>query len=332
MPEHFADRLVEAIREKKSVLCVGLDPQLRLMPRDLLWDVIKRPSRQEQMEWIGRILSDFNRSVIDAVAEHAVAVKPNIGFYLPYGAAGFEAFEHAVTYARVKGLVVINDAKCDDGDDTAWAHAGAHIGFATGITIDAGVAFIPSAIRADAVTVEPRLGDNCLEPFVSAVKERGTGVFVFVRTSFKKPGGIEDLELKNGSRVWQYLVDQTAEWAEEVPVGQHGYRSLGAVVGANKDNPDDAQWIRKRLWDSWFLVPGIGAQGAAYAEAVKGANKDGMGVLVNSGRSILYAGVAERHHEDPITREQWIAAVSQAALTTKDGLNAALARAGKPLA
>ncbi|HEY4522868.1 MAG TPA: hypothetical protein VJK73_00665, partial [Candidatus Paceibacterota bacterium] len=151
----------------------------------------------------------------------------------------------------------------------------------------------------------------------------GTGVFVFVRTSFKKLGGIEDLELKGGGTVWQYFARQTAVLAAKTSVGMHGYCGIGAVVGAN--NRDDVDWIRDLLRESWFLKPGVGAQGADFDDAVRGANRDGSGILVNSGRSIINAGI--RGREASITRKEWLAAAERAARATKDGLNAAFVRA-----
>lgn len=320
----FPDRLYKAVMEKGSILCLGMDPQLLNMPQCVLTDELARSAFGDLTGWT---LRDSVRDLIYAARDHVVAVKFNTAFFAKHGKIGIEALEYGQGTARMLGLLILNDVKCDDGDDTAVAHAQGHIGLVTRVADDRTLVEKPSPIRADAVTVEPRLGDNCFDPFVQAVKDHGTGMFVFVRTSFKKPGGIEDLELKDGGTVWQYFARQTASLVAKTSVGMHGYCGIGAVVGAN--NPDDADTIRKMLPESWFLKPGVGAQGADFDDAVRGAARDGSGILVNSGRSIMNAGV--RGHEATITRKQWLAAAERAARFTKDGLNAALARAGKPL-
>ena len=316
----FPDRLYKAVMEKKSILCLGMDPQLWNMPQCVFTDELARSALGDLTGWT---LRDFVRDVIHAVRDHVVAIKFNTAFFVEHGAAGMEALAYGQGTARMLGLLVLNDAKCDDGDDTAVAHSRGHIGLVTKVADNRTLVQKPSPIRVDAVTIEPRLGDNCFDPFLDDVRAHGTGVFVFVRTSFKKLGGIEDLELKGGGTVWQYFARQTAVLAAKTSVGMHGYCGIGAVVGAN--NRDDVDWIRDLLRESWFLKPGVGAQGADFDDAVRGANRDGSGILVNSGRSIINAGI--RGREASITRKEWLAAAERAARATKDGLNAAFVRA-----
>ncbi len=122
---NFADRLVEAVRRKKSVVVVGLDPRLDLIPAGIRQrhgaGGAVRPATA------ARAVVAFNKKVIDAIAPHAVAVKPQIAFYEVYGHAGIEAFEATCEHAAARGLLVIADVKRGDVPDTAEAYARAYL-------------------------------------------------------------------------------------------------------------------------------------------------------------------------------------------------------------
>lgn len=126
METTFTDRLVDAMRAKKSILCGGLDPQLRFMPPHLVDHY--RLHYGDTFEAVGRLYICFNREIIDAVAPFAAAVKPQMAFYEMYGHWGVWAFERTVDYAMSKGLLVIGDAKRGDGGDTAEAYAQGYVG------------------------------------------------------------------------------------------------------------------------------------------------------------------------------------------------------------
>jgi orotidine-5'-phosphate decarboxylase len=201
---NFADRLTEVVRRKKSVLVVGLDPQLKYMPPYLARQMVERYGRTRQA--VGELYVAFNKSIIDAVWPYCVAVKPQVAFYEGYGSEGLRALEQTNDYAREHGLLVINDAKRGDGSDTAEAYADAHIGevdfwakagedpFPLGKTV--------SPIRADAVTIHPHIGDDCVSRFVARVKQYETGIFVVAKTSFKPNSRIEQIETSTGGRVF----------------------------------------------------------------------------------------------------------------------------------
>ncbi|MBU6321445.1 MAG: orotidine-5'-phosphate decarboxylase [Patescibacteria group bacterium] len=328
MSKHFADRLAAACREKKSILCVGIDPQIELMPKCFTLKYAAQMSSglapMADRAVYRTMFEDFVSLLIDATEEFAAVVKPNLGFSLEYGGQSVEAYEFAGAQAQRRGLVVINDAKCDDGSDTAKAHARAHLGPANGLGRDGGIVPIRSPIQADAVTVEPRLGVNCLGPFANAAGDGTRGMFVFVRTSFTDPT-VEDLKLESGDYVWQHFGRETAKLARAALVGNSGYCSVGAVVGANR--AEDARWLRELLPNSIFLAPAIGKQLASYDDAVAAAGPDGLGVVANDGRRIMYAGTKN----PDLTLEGWQDAMRAAAKASRDGLNEALARAGKSL-
>jgi len=170
---HFADRLVEAVERKQSQLVVGLDP----FP-----DRVADPLA-------------FCRGIIDQVADFAVAVKPQSAFFEVHGADGVRAFEETCAYAREAGLLVIGDVKRGDIPTTAEAYARA---------------FIP---LADAVTVNPYMGRDSVEPFVEACKREGAGIFCLVKTSNPGSADLQDVELADGRPVWQRVTDLVGGWA-----------------------------------------------------------------------------------------------------------------------
>jgi orotidine-5'-phosphate decarboxylase len=271
---HFTDRLADAIARKRSQLVVGLDPVLERLPAECDGD-----------------LDAFCRGIVDAVAPYAVAVKPQSAFFEAHGADGVRVFRDACDYARAAGLVVIADAKRGDIGSTAQAYA---------------EAFFP---LADALTVNPYLGGDSLEPFLAACRREGTGLFVLVRTS--NPGGadVQDVVLADGRRLWQRVAELVDAWGRDL-VGEGGLSAVGAVVGATY--PDDVAAARALLPRSVFLLPGIGAQGAAPADVAAAFASGPASALVSASRSVIYApgpdwraaaaGEAER-----LAREVWSA-------------------------
>lgn len=225
---------------------MGLDPDPALMP-----------------EGLGVV--EFCRGIVDAVAEHAVAVKPQAAFFEAQGAGGWAALTEVCAYARDAGLLVIADAKRGDVPSTARAYV---------------AAFAP---LADAVTVNPYLGYDSLEPFFA---HEGLGVFVLVKTS--NPGGadLQDLPLADGRPLWQHVAGLVDRWGADL-IGESGLSSVGAVVGATF--PQEVAEARKLLPRSVLLLPGVGAQGARAADLGEAFSVGPAGALVSASRSVLYA-------------------------------------------
>lgn len=319
----FTDELVERIQAKKSILNVGLDPQLKFIPPHLVDWACEIYGRG--CEGIARLFIRFNQETIDAVSPFAVSVKPQIAFYEIYGHWGLFAFEQTVKYAHKKGLLVVTDAKRGDGGDTAQAYADGHIGrvpmFQRGASESLSRAKSP--LLTDALTIHGWIGSSCINPFLAAVKEYGTGIFVVVKTSFTPNSEIEQTETSAGIPVWVELAGKVAEWAKGTE-GKCGYQNFGVVLGATY--PDDAPKMREILPNGWFLIPGYGAQGGGADGAVVGVNKDGFGGIVNSSRGVIAAWSREQFRTTP---KKYIKATAKAAEFARDDLNGALKRAGK---
>jgi len=320
----FTDKMMELIERKRSILNVGLDPQLRFMPPHLIDEVYAKTSGSG-ISKIARLFYLFNKAIIDAIEPFAVSVKPNIAFYESYGYQGIRAYERTVKYARKKGLLVIGDTKRGDGGDTAVAYANAHIGQVPVIGIIGGTSCRPAPLSVDAVTINASIGTSCVDPFISCIKKYGAGVFVLTKTSFNPNSEPEQIKTTDGRSAWISLAKLVSNWGKGTE-GELGYRSFGVVLGATY--PEDAPTMRVILPNSWFLIPGYGAQGGGADGAVVGINRDGFGGIVNSSRGIIAAwnkGPFKSRSED------FANAAAKAAEFAKTDLNNALKRADKGL-
>ncbi len=291
--DNFADRLVAAIGRKNSRVVVGLDPRLESLPAEF------RRGAENDIEAAGRALLDFNAKLIEIVAPHAVAVKPQVAFYEKLGPLGLVIYFATLKHARDHGLLVIGDVKRGDVPETAKAYAEAHA-----------VAF-PS----DALTVNPFFGSDGIDPFVQVAAKMGTGIFVLVKTSNPKSGEIQDLPVE-GRPLYLHLAERVAAWGAPL-MGACGYSSMGAVVGAT--HPAQAAEIRKALPQAFFLVPGYGAQGGSSADLKPCFNADGLGAVVNSSRGIIFAW-----EKGPCKGMPWEKAVEKAVVDMKADINQAL--------
>jgi orotidine-5'-phosphate decarboxylase len=265
----FGDRLAEAVERKRSQLIVGLDPVTDLLPVELAGDA--HLSRAEAAEAYGR----FCRGVIDAVAQYAVGVKPQLAFFEAHGSEGMRALEDVCAYARTAGLIVLADAKRGDIGSTARAYAAAYLEPRD-----------EQPPLADAMTVSPYLGRDSLEPFIAACRREGAGIFCLVKTSNEGVRDIQDLALSDGSPLWQHVARLVAEWGEDL-VGERGLSSVGAVVGAT--HPRAIGEARKLLPRAVLLLPGVGEQGATPADVARAFTSGPASALVAASRSVLYA-------------------------------------------
>ena len=280
MAENFADRLLAAIEDKGSPVCVGIDPAADRLPDEF------------RSRGAVAAIEAFSLGVIEAVAGAAAAVKPQIACFERHGSAGVAAFERVVRAARQAGLLVIGDVKRGDIGSTAAQYAAGHLGRSDG---------------PDAITVNGYFGADGLAPFVEAAREHGKGLFVLVRTSNPSAGHVQDFADADGKTLFQHAAECVAEiGAAEGLVGASGYSCVGAVVGATY--PDEARLLRKAMPRQLFLVPGYGAQGATAADCAASFDETGRGAIVNASRSVIYA-----FHRDEFAGMEWTAAVAAAA-------------------
>ena len=307
MSELFADRLTDAIRAKAAPICVGIDPMLDQLPDDVFDD----GERDEQdVEAAIDAIFEFTTRVLQVVAPIVPIVKFQSAYFEKYLWDGVEAYYSLIREAKELGLLVIGDVKRGDIGTTAAAYAAGHLDDVSAEDVD-------DVAAPDAITVNPMLGADTLEPFVKTARETDKGLFVLVRTSNPGSAEFQDVKLADG-RTWsEMLADRINTIAlTEGLVGASGYSSIGAVVGATQ--PQTMQSLRQRLPKSIFLLPGYGAQGAT-AEMTRAAfQPDGGGAIVSASRSILYAHRDKKHAAR--FGEDWEKCVEQAVLEMKADL------------
>lgn len=261
---HFADRLAAAVRAKGTALCVGLDPRLESLPQSIR---NKAPGESPGAK-SATAYEQFCLRVLEIVAPVVGVVKPQSAFFEACGPAGFAALQNVLRRAKEVGLITVLDAKRGDISSTAEAYADA--------------AF--EALDADAVTVNPYLGRDAVEPFIAAARRHGRGLFVLVRTSNPGAGQFQDL-MADGRPVYQHVAAAVAAWNDE-NVGACGFGDVGAVVGAT--HPAELKLLREQLPAVWFLVPGYGTQGGTAADVRAAFLPDGLGAIVNSARGVTF--------------------------------------------
>jgi orotidine-5'-phosphate decarboxylase len=249
----FADKLMEKIKEKDNPSVIGLDPIIDNIPLFIREKSFK--AYGENMKGAAEAVYEFNRSIIDSIYDIVPAVKPQSAYYEIYGPDGMAAFQKTVEYAKSKGLIVIADVKRNDIGSTAAAYSSAYIGKTKlGNTLKKG------AYDVDAVTVNPYLGYDSVEPFIKDCKEYGKGIFILVKTSNPSSGDFQDVMTVNKRCVYEEVALKINEWGKEL-IGRYGYSGVGAVVGATY--PEQLKNLRKILHNAFILVPVYYPQEAA---------------------------------------------------------------------
>ncbi len=271
---NYAQRLHASIQAKGTPALVGLDPRLDQLPESIVESARSRES--EPAAVAAAAFEEFCVRIIDVVAELVPAVKPQAAFFEEWGPDGCLALSRVMRYARESGLIVICDAKRGDIGSTAEAYARAYL---------AGEDPRAALWAADALTVNPYLGRDTLEPFVDVAQQRGAGIYVLVRTSNPGAGTLQDRETDSQPlyRHVASLVDELAAQTRQ----DHRYGAVGAVVGATY--PRELAELRELMPHTPLLVPGYGSQGGSAADVAAAFDEDGLGALVNNSRGINFA-------------------------------------------
>lgn len=279
----FVDRLIEKIKETGNPSVIGLDPRLEIIPAHIRDQAFKESG--EGFAGAAGALLTFNKKIIDAVYDIVPAVKPQLAYYEMYGLEGIKAFYKTVEYAKSKGLLVIADGKRNDIGSTAEAYSAAFLGRAS-----IGERPVP-VFDADALTVNPYLGYDGIKPFIKDCTAYGKGIFILVKTSNKSSGQLQDMLTQYGKSIYEIVAEYVDEWGK-AQVGEYGYSSVGAVVGATY--PNQAKILRGIMKRAYILVPGYGAQGGTAKDAAHCFNADGLGALINASRSVMCAYQSEK--------------------------------------
>ena len=274
MSDLFIDRLIDSIDAKKAPICVGIDPMLDAFPEEL------KPKDFRDLDQCVDAVYAFCSGVLKSVAPVTPVVKFQIAYFEQFLWQGVEAYYELIHEAKTLGLLTIGDVKRGDIGSTSAAYASAHLS-------DLEYHDLDDATTPDAITINPYMGMDAIDPFLAVCRDEGKGVFVLVRTSNPGSKDLQDVKTEDG-RTFSELVADTLQPLATVKslVGDHGYSNLGAVVGATQTHT--MRSLRKRLPNSYFLLPGYGTQGAT-AEMTKAAfDEKGHGAIVSASRSVLY--------------------------------------------
>ena len=293
---HYSARLDAAIKSKRTPVLVGLDPRLDWLPPDVLAHA--REMHSDATAQAAAAFEEFCVRLIDVVAPLVPAVKPQAAFFEELGPDGCLALARVIRYARSAGLIVICDAKRGDIGTTAEAYARAYL---------AGADPQAAPWHADALTVNPYLGRDTLEPFVKVATERGAGIYVLVKTSNPGSASFQDRQ-SDGMPIYRHVAQVVEELAEQT-AEEDGFGCVGAVVGATY--PQELAELRAAMPYAPLLVPGYGSQGGAAADVAAAFTPSGLGALVNNSRGINFA-YRSAPYADQFGPHQWEAAAEAA--------------------
>ena len=270
-------QLIQQIQQKKSFLCIGLDVDLNKIPKHLL--DLEDP------------IFEFNRAIIDATHDLTVSYKPNTAFYEAYGIKGWMSLQKTIKYinSNYPDIFTIADAKRGDIGNTSSMYAKAFF----------------EDLNFDSVTVAPYMGKDSVEPFLAFENKHtimlaltsNEGAFDFQTLNVSDPSG------SGGKELYKQVLETSKTWKNS--------ENLMYVVGATK--AEYFTEIRKIVPDSFFLVPGVGAQGGSLSEVCKYGMNENIGLLINSSRAIIYASngtdFAEKARIEALKMQQEMAAI-----------------------
>ena len=254
------DKLCEAVAARGPV-CVGLDTDFSYLPEGF--------AKAELTA--GENIVRFNKAVVDATKDVAGCFKVQIAYYESLGLDGIRAYKETLDYVKAAGMPVIADIKRGDIAKTAEMYAKAHF---------------EGDFEADFITLAPYMGLDSIRPYLPYVTGAGKGLFVLVRTSNPGAKDFEYEKLADGRHVYDMVGDKLHELGGEC-MGEKGYSSLGLVIGGT--HIEEAAEIRARYEDSFFLIPGYGAQGGTADDIARYLDKHSNGGVVNSSRAVLLA-------------------------------------------
>lgn len=288
----FADRLIAATR-KHGPLCVGIDPHEDMLPA--LFGPVSAAS-------VGR----WGQAVVERCVGRVGVIKPQAALFERWGSKGMMALEKVCETATKAGLVVILDAKRGDIGSTAKGYARAYLSSA-------------ACCKCDALTVNPYMGIETIEPFVAEAEKHRKGVAVLARTS--NPGAADFQAVEQGDEPLYLRVARSLKpMADRLKGKNTDWSGLMLVVGAT--SPQEAAQVREAAPNSLFLVPGYGAQGASAKSALTGFRKGPSGLeggVVNASRSVTYLPGSDEAE----TAADWEAAIGKAITAAQNDLRAA---------
>jgi len=305
MTSHFADRLCEAVKSKRTPLIVGLDPLYGRLPAAIK----NHRDMNDEFDAASAVdaIFDYCTQTMRIVAPMVPAVKINIAFFEKYLWEGIESYYALISEADDLGLEVIGDVKRGDIGHTAELYAVAHLENPELVGLE-------DTLTPDAITINGYTGTDGIKPFADMAAKQGKGVFVLVRTSNPSAAEVQDFTDADGKTMYERVAEIVNEIATKPErIGNSGYSNIGMVVGGTA--PQVTAALREKYDKVLFLVPGYGSQGASAVDCIRFCKPDGTGALINASRSIIYA------YEKPQYKGQfgddWKRCIEQAVIDAK---------------
>ena len=306
--KNIMDRLIDKIKQTNNPTVMGLDPRYEILPECI------KEKYEENLEGASKAILEFNKALIDATYDIIPAIKPQIAFYEMYGLPGMKAFEETCKYAREKEMFVIADIKRGDIGTTAQAYSNAFLGKTKIGNIE------QSIYDVDFVTLNPYMGTDSIRPFIEDCKKYNKGAFVLVKTSNQSSGELQDLKLESREEVYIKVAKLVEKWGNDL-IGEYGYSSISAVVGATYSK--QLQKLRNIAQHTFFLIPGYGAQGGKAEDIALGFDKDKVGGIVNSSRGLMCAYKSDLW-KDKYVEKDFAKATRAEAIRMRNELNTAM--------
>jgi len=244
------DRLIERIEELQNPTVVGLDPKLPMIPENLKEEAFETYGQTPKA--VAAMFYQFNKAIIDQVADIVPAVKPQIAMYESYGPDGVKVFADTVAYAKQKGLIVIGDVKRSDIGSTSAAYATAHLG---AVEIGSQTYF---PFNEDFATVNPYLGTDSIDPYFETMKRYDRGLFVLVKTSNPGSGELQDQVFeKTGLTLYETVGALVSKWGRfPGQVRLFGYRCGSRSDSSGAGHPSEKAATSCFLPGSRLRCPG----------------------------------------------------------------------------
>ncbi len=280
----FTERVQAAIAKTNSHLCLGLDPIAKHLPAEY---------SAEPSDLIDSY-REFCFELLELAQGFVPIFKPQSAYFEKLGSAGVQLYEEIANRAKALGMLVIGDLKRGDIGSTAAAYADA-------------VFDSPSMPTLDAVTVNPYMGSDSVLPFADKAHEVGGAVFVLVKTSNPSFADFQNI-VAGDQKIYEHVVSHLNRWNARYAPDDYG--DLGAVVGAT--HGELLSTLRRLMPKTWFLIPGVGAQGGTMDDAAFGFDEEGSGALVNMSRALCYPWSYEADVSAPSLWREMIAESIQA--------------------
>ena len=261
----FAERLHKRITQIDSRVCLGIDPRPNEHPLTASERFDNDPAQ------IAKAVVHYFQAIIATTEDVVACYKLQSAFFEALGIPGLIALAQLIAHIKTKDIPVILDAKRGDIASTAEAYARAYLG--------------EGVFSVDALTINPFLGFDSLIPFLEQANRAKRGVFILLKTSNKGSKDLQELELNDGSRLFDYLADRL-NFLSEKYLDNKDYSPIGVVVGATY--PEQLSALRFAMPHSIFLVPGYGAQGGSAKDVLGAFDKNGLGAVINASRGLTY--------------------------------------------